>query len=275
LCRRNAKGWSAVTTPDHHFVFVGGMHRSGTTALCHMIATHPQISGFTNTGVIEDEGQYLQSVYPTEDSFGGAGRFGLHPQSHLTEDSPLVPAAKQSLFDAWSPYWDLSKPFLCEKTPSNIVRSRFLQAAFPSSTFIFVSRHPAAQALAVLKFDKNVPLTSVIRNWLACHRYLTEDLPHLRRSLLLRYDDISTDPAATCRSIETLLGLEPGMNPGLIRSALNDPYYASWRKGDYRLWGARWRNLVKRWRNKAEIAYIESHFESAINGFGYSFREIP
>src|ERR1700687_3185417 len=99
----------------HHFIFVGGLHRSGTTALCRMIQSHPLASGFRNTGVDEDEGQFLQSIYPTDAHFGGPGGFGLHLDAHMTEDSPLLPAAKAGLFRAWAPYWDLTKPFLVEK----------------------------------------------------------------------------------------------------------------------------------------------------------------
>src|SRR5262245_29339768 len=109
------------------------MPRSGTTALARLVGSHPKISSLTNTGVPWDEGEYLQSVYPKEDAYGGGGRFGLHPDSHLTEHSPRTADAGERLFAAWSPYWDLSKPILCEKTPANIVRTRFLQAVLPNS----------------------------------------------------------------------------------------------------------------------------------------------
>ena len=49
---------------DHRLVFVGGLHRSGTTPLTRCLAAHAQISGFAHTGVEEDEGQHLQTVHP-------------------------------------------------------------------------------------------------------------------------------------------------------------------------------------------------------------------
>ena len=42
------------------------------------------------TGVVEDEGRYLQDVYPTEGESGGPGRFGFDPRVHLTETSALL-----------------------------------------------------------------------------------------------------------------------------------------------------------------------------------------
>ena len=50
--------------PDHTYVFVGGLHRSGTSLLARSLEAHPSVSGFRDTGVPEDEGQHLQSVYP-------------------------------------------------------------------------------------------------------------------------------------------------------------------------------------------------------------------
>ena len=61
--------------PGHLLVFVGGLHRSGTTPLARALSAHPDISGFSNTGVPEDEGQHLQDVYPPAYVLGGPGRF--------------------------------------------------------------------------------------------------------------------------------------------------------------------------------------------------------
>ena len=75
---------------EQRLVFVGGLHRIGTTPLARCLAAHPQISGFEHTGVEEDEGQHLQTVYPPARAHGGPGRFALSAAAHLTETSPLL-----------------------------------------------------------------------------------------------------------------------------------------------------------------------------------------
>ena len=69
----------------HRFVFLAGLHRSGTTLLARLLASHPEVSGFSDTGVPADEGQHLQTVYPAAAVYGGPGRFGFAPEAHFTE----------------------------------------------------------------------------------------------------------------------------------------------------------------------------------------------
>src|SRR3954468_24917851 len=120
-----AFGGSAVggtISDDQRLVFVGGLHRSGTSLLARLIAAHPDASGLRNTGAPEDEGQHIQHVYPTAEQRGGVGRFALNQRSHLTDESPLASgAAAQELWDSWSPFWDTKATYLVEKSPPNLV----------------------------------------------------------------------------------------------------------------------------------------------------------
>jgi hypothetical protein len=58
--------------------------------------------GFKDTGVIEDEGQFLQDVYLIGKIYGGPGRFGFDPRAHLTQTSALLtPENALKLRQSW------------------------------------------------------------------------------------------------------------------------------------------------------------------------------
>jgi Sulfotransferase family len=222
---------AAVPGPEgHRFVFVCGLHRSGTSLLFQALRAHPEVSGFTDTGVPEDEGQHLQDVYPPASAFGGPGRFGFDRRAHLTEASPLVtPANRDALFAAWGRYWDLAKPVLLEKSPPNLVRTRFLQALFPESAFIVLTRHPVAVALATRKWNR-APVGRLLRHWVVCHERYAADAPRLRRAIVVRYEDLVARPDEVMGRLWGFLGLAPHAAPVPVREGVNETYFAAWRE---------------------------------------------
>jgi Sulfotransferase family len=179
---------------DHRsvkYVFVCGLPRSGTSLLGRNIARLENCTGLQDTGVLEDEGGFLQNVYPTEDMCGGPGRFGFDPRAHLTETSALLtPDNVAKLRESWHPYWDNSKTIFVEKTPANLLMTRFLQAAFPNSYFVVIKRHPVAVGLAAQKWKVNVTsLYNMFEHWLHCHALYEQDKQYLKRVYELTYED--------------------------------------------------------------------------------------
>jgi Sulfotransferase family len=190
-------------------IFIGGLHRSGTSLLHRLLRAHPEISGFTNTGAGEDEGQLLQSVYPRAKSYGGPGRFAFDERAHFTEQSSLVsPTARIALLNDWNPHWDLSKPVLIEKSPPNLIRARFLQALFPGAKFIFIVRHPVAVLHSTQKWTKQSE-SELILHWLVAHDIFLQDLPHVEHWAWFRYEDLVTKPEATLQTLFGFIGLSP------------------------------------------------------------------
>jgi len=168
------------------------------------------IPGFSNTGAPEDEGQHLQNAYRTARQHGGPGRFGFDPAAHLTESSPLATrGAAERLFREWRPHWDLDKPWLLEKSPPNLVRTRFLQALFPGARFVVLMRHPAAVALATVKMAAGTPVPRLIEHWLACHERFEADRPHLEYALVVRYESFIAEPDALLLQVYDFLGVAP------------------------------------------------------------------
>jgi hypothetical protein len=240
---------------EQRLVFVGGLHRSGTSLLTRCLAQHPLVSGFEGTGVPEDEGQHLQTVYRPAKDFGGPGRFAFDPAARLTEDSPLVTdESRRRLMEEWGRFWDTTKPVLVEKSPPNLVRGRFLQALFPGARLVMVQRHPLAVAYATQKWSRT-SLRSLLRHWLAAHEAFEEDRPRLEHVHLVRFEDFVAEPAATLEAVYGFLGLEP-VPPGIeIRPDANDAYLARWRA-----------------EPRLRRSLLSRAFERRVQRFGYSLR---
>ncbi len=244
----------------HDFVFVGGLHRSGTTLLARAVAKHEEASGFRKTEALANEGQFLQSVYPIAREFGGTGRFGFDERSHLTEDSPLATEANRDrLVAEWGEYWNLDKRVLIEKSPPNLLKLRFLQALFADASFVMIMRHPIAVSYATQKWSKT-SLESLLEHWLVCHEIFLEDAPHIRRLTLVRYEDFVSDPQRVVGRIQEQLGLAPGESSFAARSGINDSYF--------KRWNARLRPLQRRQHEE-----LSRRLEERANRFGYSLAE--
>jgi hypothetical protein len=242
----------------HRFIFIGGLHRSGTSLLFQCLRDHPQISAFHDTGVPEDEGQHLQSVYWPASHWGGPGAFGFAREAHLTEASPLASEAnRERLFAAWRPYWDLEKPVLLEKTPQNLLQTRFLQALFPESSFIVITRHPVAVTYATRNWTHS-SLYALLAHWCHCHEVFEEDQPRLRRVLTLPYEDLAAAPEASLARVYDFLGLDPWPAGVRVRNDVNEKYFGKWR-ADRRRFGC-----------QTYIEHLAGTFEPRVARFGYS-----
>lgn len=247
---------------ERKIAFVSGLHRSGTSLLFKALRDHPQISGLANTGIREDEGQHLQPIYPTAKQFGGPGRFGFVPEAYLDENSPLVSAANaQQIFDAWAAYWDVSKAVLLEKSPPNLIRSRFLQALFPNAAFVVVLRHPLAVSFATRKWKK-IEIGRLVEHWLVCYERFLADQPLLRNSLVLKYEDFVDKPEPVLTDIYGFLGLPPTPLRQNVRQGVNDRYFEMWRKMR--------RGIFSRFPAQRVI----QTYEARVNRFGYSLEQV-
>jgi hypothetical protein len=243
----------------HQFVFVAGLHRSGTTLLARLIAAHPEISGFSGTGAPADEGQHLQSVYPSDHEYGRPGRFGFAPEMHLTESSPLVSdESAQALFAEWSPHWDLSRPLLLEKSPPNLIKTRFLQALFPGSAFVVLIRHPIPVSIPTAKWRGTRRYDRMFEHWLRCHALFQADREHLDRVHVLTYEQLVRDPATELRRVFEFLGIEPALPSESVDTEANAKYFR------------RWKELKRDPRMRAYLDLVSLRYELPVRAYGYS-----
>jgi len=126
--------------------------------------------------------------------------YGLNPIVHMTEEDPTVTLESQtSVLNSFGYFWQgkdlngLEKPVWLEKSPPNVHLGRYMQglfnlglgnkhdlsAAAPSSRvpnmppsvvrFVFISRHPIANALAhrALEECKTFSIETLVENWVS------------------------------------------------------------------------------------------------------------
>ena len=243
----------------HRFVFLAGLHRSGTTLLARLLAAHPEISGFSGTGVPADEGQHLQSVYPVAATYGGPGRFGFAPESHLTEASPLASAENaRAIFEQWAPHWDLERPVLLEKSPPNLLKTRFLQALFPRSAFVVIVRHPIPVSIPTARWRGTRRYDRMLEHRLRCHALFEADREHLERVHVLTYEQLVREPDGTLRGVFEFLGLDPISPSEPVEPGANEKYFAQWQE------------LKRDPRMRAYLDLVSLRYERSVRRYGYS-----
>ena len=218
---------TAPALADKNLLFICGLHRSGTSILNRLLREHADVTGFTMTGAVEDEGQHLQSVIPRDYHYGGHGVFAFDLAAHLTENSPLnTRENRERLLREWCAYYDLSKRVYVEKSPPNIVRSRFLQALAPTTRFVFIVRHPIAVALASRR-SMGASIILLMTHWHVAHAIMQRDLPFIHHSIVLRYEDLVARPQACLDRICDLAELDH-FTPRESIVDHNAKYFAEW-----------------------------------------------
>jgi hypothetical protein len=269
---------------DHGYVFICGMPRSGTTILGRNVGRLVDCTDLKNTGTKADEGQNVQNVYPTAHELGGPGRFGFDTRGHRTESSTLLtPENVSKLRASWHKYWDNAKRIYVEKTPSNLLATRFLQAAFANSYFIVIRRHPVPVAMASQKWKFNVTsIDNLFRHWLHCHALFEGDRKYLKRVYELKYENYVEDQDKYHNEIAAFIGTqvpEPPKddtfrivlqwrNPTGLRVPEKGMEKASPIHNQKYL--DRWHKLLTESPFRIYYRYLVRKYESQFNQYGYS-----
>jgi hypothetical protein len=246
------------------FVFIAGLHKSGTSILFKCLRCHPQISAFHNTGFPKDEGQFLQTVYPIAKKFGGPGKFGFDDRMHLTETSKLSNANnREKIFSEWSRHWDLLKPVLLEKSPPNLLKTRFLQTMFPNSYFIVITRHPITSSYAT-QIWRQTSLDNLLKHWIYCHEIFQNDYQYLANCICIKYENFVNNSKKFLEDIYNFIGIGKHRNNIEIKKNTNEKYFKKWKKE---------LNLANN-----DLKYVIGKnflkYENRINKFGYSFYDL-
>jgi hypothetical protein len=183
----------------HYWLFILGLNNSGTTLLVDLLKAHPLVRWLPN------EGQYLTGALPLPRSYHVPRNFSRRPDIfHWTEESDPTPALRIQ-YD-WSYYYQRRPGILLEKSPPNIMRSRWLQHCVQPSRFLAIIRHPYAVCEGIRRRDGH-PIDEAAFHWVRANECLLEDARQLRDCLLLRYEELCQQPEDHLEKIESFLGL--------------------------------------------------------------------
>lgn len=78
------------------WIFVRGLHHSGTTLVFDLLALHPSVGALNNGGRYEDEGQHLQHVFPTVGSRNPIKSSPSPLLTHASRDSDSTPTSPRT-----------------------------------------------------------------------------------------------------------------------------------------------------------------------------------
>lgn len=242
---------------DKNLIFLAGHHRSGTSLLHEIIREHPMIGGFSNTGVPEDEGQHLQTVFEPAKTYGGPGKYIYNPKSYMNEDHALATEeSAKKIWKQWEKYYDTGCTHYIEKSPPNLIRTRFLQKIFPHSKFVVILRHPFAVGYATQKGSKT-SIKSLIEHTLKGYEILMNDMGYLNNVHILRYEDFVASPQSEINNIYDFLNLKTLPVQHTVKTNVNDKYFSMWERNR--------NNLFKRC-----LFSVDEDLEKRANRFGYS-----
>ena len=220
-----------INSTEKRNVFIIGLHRSGTTLLSDMISKFRGVSFFHDTGFPQNEGQFLQTVYPIGSTHGGPGKFGFNNKAHMDEKSQLLTNENiVKLQKEWLMHWNKDNNIFLEKSPPNMLKTRFLQCVFPNSYFILIKRNPIAVSYATQKWSKT-SISSLFKHWIVCHEIFFEDMKYLKNINVISYEDLVDNPQTTLNSVFNFIGIEGAVNEKLIdppKNNINEEYIKLW-----------------------------------------------
>ncbi|MEW4448264.1 sulfotransferase [Qipengyuania sp. JC766] len=177
------------------YVFVAGLHRTGTSILARLLAQHPEVATISHSPAPENEGCYLQGAIPHTALHGIPGHYATDPEQHLTEECRFdTLETRTRLEQDWDRWFEEGGQWRLEKSPVNLTRMRLYQQLFPLSQFVVILRHPAVMAAALAKWT-DTPSDVLIDYALDAYEQTLADCEYLHAAMVVRYEDLVASPS--------------------------------------------------------------------------------
>ena len=196
---------------NKRWVFVVGCYNSGTTLLDQILASHPEIAG------LPDEGVMLTDQLVRPEDFGWRR---LWSECEKEMDFSVRNKNKNAdrLKRQWSHFYDAKKQIHLEKSISNMTRLNFFNQNFQPAWFIHIVRNGYAVAEGINRkaevMDGNpfqdlggYPITSCARQWVRSLEVFEENKKELPNVIEIKYEELSENPSEVVNQILERMGL--------------------------------------------------------------------
>jgi hypothetical protein len=182
------------------WVFVVGCYNSGTTLLHDVIASHPSVARMPR------EGQYCTDQLTIPSEVGLTRTWALDPERFVPRPGREPDAEK--LKRQWCGMMsDPRLPVFIEKSIPNAARIQWLDKNFPGAHFIALVRNGYAVAEGInRKAGQSVEVAA--KQWQQSNRIMLDQLEKVNHKLILKYEDITAQPAEQMQQIMDFLGLD-------------------------------------------------------------------
>ncbi|MDW3194868.1 MAG: sulfotransferase [Cytophagales bacterium] len=190
---------------NNKYLFVLEATHGGTTELTELLSTSEHVS--SNNYLHTREGQLLPTVIDHMFTHGQQWEEDLEIDWHFVKQE-------------WRKYWDVRKCVLLEKSPTNLLRARAIEAVFEPAYFLVFVRDPYAHCETFIRKNDFTPRQTaefVIRMLKVQQRNLKE----LDRALLLHYETLVQDPETFKKRLTAFLGELSDIETGGIFYAHN------------------------------------------------------
>ena len=202
------------TYKDVDWILVLGCNNSGTTLIDNILRRHPDID------CLPREGQFCcKKIYPTAVD-GGVGRVWTQKPNEYVWDETTEYDAKD-LLEHWFSIRMKGgeRRFMMEKSPPHATKSRWFQKYIHEKTgkypyFICVVRNGYAVAEGTIRRCREErgetrTYAETATHWSEVNRILLEDMKHLKKSVLFKYEDIGKNYNDFRQVLGDFLGLDP------------------------------------------------------------------
>jgi len=195
------------------WLFVVGCNNSGTTLLVEILQSHRVIRS------LPKEGQRLTTAIPNSAPLGIGRVFTQRLDLFRQTEEGFGDVVSQLRYD-WAYYSDPRPGIRLEKSPPNTLRSRWLQRYFSPARFIVLVRNPYAVCEGVAR-RRGHSISEAAEHWRLVHEVLDEDMPHLEKVMLVRYEDFCARTTDMLTEIQAFLNLGDAFDSSLATREFN------------------------------------------------------